>query len=81
MYLLVEQGDICEPYTCMVLYSNEKDAVKDLKDRAKKIKKEIIEETYEIIEEDKYFYTGTEYSTKYIEVSILSITEGEEICL
>jgi len=80
MYLLVEKGEIYEPYTCMVLYHSKDDAIKDLQGRIKKVKKEYTK-NYEMIEESEYFYMGTEYSVQYIEISILEMEEGKETCL
>jgi len=81
MYLLVEKGEVYEPYTCMVLYSNKQNAIKDLKNRANIVRKDFYEVNDEIIDDIDYFYANAENSTRYIEISILELEEGKETCL
>jgi len=81
MYILIERGEIYEPYCNITLYKTKDKAIQELKEIAKSIKEEFDACDTKVDEDIDSFYLCIESSCRFIDLTIQEIESNKEICI
>jgi len=79
MYILIERGELYEPYCDIFIFETKEEAIKELREIAETVKRDLNMNDVEVDEEFDSFYLTVEGSSRFIEASIQEVELNKEI--